>query len=103
MAGVGTAILIKRNISHFHVPTLLSVLEWKQLLAALTPNDQEPFMVASIYIPPNPNYRNRVPTSTLYSKFLTRPFWPAITTLNIPLGVAVAVIQEVTTFKIYHQ
>ncbi|GFX80748.1 uncharacterized protein TNCV_553881 [Trichonephila clavipes] len=27
-------------------------------LVALTPSDQEPFLVASIYAPPNPNYRN---------------------------------------------
>ncbi|GFT22572.1 RNA-directed DNA polymerase from mobile element jockey [Trichonephila clavipes] len=27
-------------------------------LVALTPSDQEPFSVASIYAPPNPNYRN---------------------------------------------
>ncbi|GFV61887.1 uncharacterized protein TNCV_4106911 [Trichonephila clavipes] len=27
-------------------------------LVALTPTDQEPFLVASIYAPPNPNYRN---------------------------------------------
>ncbi|GFY03239.1 hypothetical protein TNCV_1171991 [Trichonephila clavipes] len=27
-------------------------------LVALTPSDQEPFLVASIYVPPGPNYRN---------------------------------------------
>ncbi|GFT18650.1 putative RNA-directed DNA polymerase from transposon BS [Trichonephila clavipes] len=27
-------------------------------LVALTPSDQEPFLVASIYAPPGPNYRN---------------------------------------------
>ncbi|GFU09367.1 putative RNA-directed DNA polymerase from transposon X-element [Trichonephila clavipes] len=54
----GTAILIKRNISHFHVPTPPLRTGVEATLVALTPNDQEPFMVASIYIPPNPNYRN---------------------------------------------
>ncbi|GFT78442.1 uncharacterized protein TNCV_2834761 [Trichonephila clavipes] len=53
----GTAILIKRSIPHFHVPTppLTGV---EATLVALTPSDQEPFLVASIYAPPNPNYRN---------------------------------------------
>ncbi|GFT59877.1 hypothetical protein TNCV_982221 [Trichonephila clavipes] len=52
-------------------PPLLSVLEWKQLVA-LTPNDQEPFMVASIYIPPNPNYRNlSADLDTLFKIFNT--------------------------------
>ncbi|GFT46861.1 probable RNA-directed DNA polymerase from transposon X-element [Trichonephila clavipes] len=54
----GTAILIKRNISHFHVPTPPLRTGVEATLVALTPNDQEPFLVASIYIPPNPNYRN---------------------------------------------
>ncbi|GFY15052.1 probable RNA-directed DNA polymerase from transposon X-element [Trichonephila clavipes] len=54
----GTAILIKRNISHFHVPypTLLTGVE--ATLVELTRTDQEPFLVVSIYVPPNPNYRN---------------------------------------------
>ncbi|GFU06103.1 uncharacterized protein TNCV_2435181 [Trichonephila clavipes] len=53
----GTAILIKSSIPHFHVPTppLTGV---EATLVALTPSDQEPFLVASIYAPPNPNYRN---------------------------------------------
>ncbi|GFX14554.1 putative RNA-directed DNA polymerase from transposon X-element [Trichonephila clavipes] len=54
----GTALLIKRNISHFHVPTPPLLTGVEATLVALTPNDQEPFLVASIYIPPNPNYRN---------------------------------------------
>ncbi|GFU63032.1 probable RNA-directed DNA polymerase from transposon X-element [Trichonephila clavipes] len=41
-------------------------------LVALTPNDQEPFMVASIYIPPNPNYRNlSADLDTLFKIFNT--------------------------------
>ncbi|GFV59447.1 putative RNA-directed DNA polymerase from transposon X-element, partial [Trichonephila clavipes] len=60
----GTAILIKRNISHFHVPTPPLRTGVEATLVALTPNDQEPFMVASIYIPPNPNYRNLIANST---------------------------------------
>ncbi|GFV44485.1 hypothetical protein TNCV_4737391 [Trichonephila clavipes] len=35
--------------------TLYSV---EATLVALTPSDQEPFLVASIYAPPGPNYRN---------------------------------------------
>ncbi|GFT35244.1 probable RNA-directed DNA polymerase from transposon X-element [Trichonephila clavipes] len=54
----GTAILIKRNISHFHVPTPPLLTGVEATLVALTPTDQEPFLVASIYAPPNPNYRN---------------------------------------------
>ncbi|GFT93190.1 uncharacterized protein TNCV_2710421 [Trichonephila clavipes] len=54
----GTAILIKRNISHFHVPTRPLFTGVEATLVALTPTDQEPFMVASIYATPNPNYRN---------------------------------------------
>ncbi|GFW07444.1 uncharacterized protein TNCV_3915771 [Trichonephila clavipes] len=52
----GTAILIKRSIPHFHVPLPLTGVE--ATLVTLTPSDQEPFLVASIYAPPNPNYRN---------------------------------------------
>ncbi|GFT66249.1 probable RNA-directed DNA polymerase from transposon X-element [Trichonephila clavipes] len=54
----GTAILIKRNISHFHVPTPPLLTGVEATLVALTPTDQEPFLVASIYAPPNLNYRN---------------------------------------------
>ncbi|GFT92026.1 RNA-directed DNA polymerase from mobile element jockey [Trichonephila clavipes] len=68
----GTAILIKRNISHFHVPTPLLRTGVEATLVALTPNDQEPFMVASIYIPPNPNYRNlSADLDTLFKIFNT--------------------------------
>ncbi|GFT83325.1 uncharacterized protein TNCV_1555481 [Trichonephila clavipes] len=71
MAG-GTAILIKRNISHFHVPTPPLRTGVEATLVALTPNDQEPFMVASIYIPPNPNYRNlSADLDTLFKIFNT--------------------------------
>ncbi|GFT44251.1 hypothetical protein TNCV_1784401 [Trichonephila clavipes] len=43
-----------------------------ETLVALTPNDQEPFMVASIYIPPNPNYRNlSADLDTLFKIFNT--------------------------------
>ncbi|GFW19847.1 RNA-directed DNA polymerase from mobile element jockey [Trichonephila clavipes] len=54
----GTAILIKRSIPHFHVPTPPPLTGVEATLVALTPSDQEPFLVASIYAPPNPNYRN---------------------------------------------
>ncbi|GFW72667.1 probable RNA-directed DNA polymerase from transposon X-element [Trichonephila clavipes] len=54
----GTAILIKRYISHFHVPTPPLLTGVEATLVALTPSDQEPFLVASIYAPPNPTYRN---------------------------------------------
>ncbi|GFX14748.1 probable RNA-directed DNA polymerase from transposon X-element [Trichonephila clavipes] len=68
----GTAILIKRNISHFHVPTPPLRTGVEATLVALTPNDQEPFMVASIYIPPNPNYRNlSADLDTLFKIFNT--------------------------------
>ncbi|GFS73354.1 probable RNA-directed DNA polymerase from transposon X-element [Trichonephila clavipes] len=53
----GTAIHIKRSKSHFHVPPP-SLTGVEATLVALTPSDQEPFLVASIYAPPNPNYRN---------------------------------------------
>ncbi|GFS68235.1 putative RNA-directed DNA polymerase from transposon X-element [Trichonephila clavipes] len=53
----GTAILIKRSIPHFHVP-LLPLTGVEATLVVLTPSDQEPFLVASIYAPPGPNYRN---------------------------------------------
>ncbi|GFU22714.1 hypothetical protein TNCV_762901 [Trichonephila clavipes] len=68
----GTAILIKINISHFHVhtPPLLTGVE--ATLVALTPTDQEPFLVASIYAPPNPNYRNlSADLDTLFKNFNT--------------------------------
>ncbi|GFT07548.1 uncharacterized protein TNCV_4045161 [Trichonephila clavipes] len=54
----GTAILIKRSIPHFHVPTPPSLTGVEATLVALTPSDQEPFLVAYIYAPPGPNYRN---------------------------------------------
>ncbi|GFU51190.1 RNA-directed DNA polymerase from mobile element jockey [Trichonephila clavipes] len=54
----GTAILIKRSIPHFHVPTPPLLTGVEATLVALIPSDQEPFLVASIYAPPNPNYRN---------------------------------------------
>ncbi|GFY77105.1 putative RNA-directed DNA polymerase from transposon X-element [Trichonephila inaurata madagascariensis] len=54
----GTAILIKRSIPHFHVPTPPLLTGVEATLVALTPSDQEPILVASIYIPPNPTYRN---------------------------------------------
>ncbi|GFT61932.1 putative RNA-directed DNA polymerase from transposon BS [Trichonephila clavipes] len=54
----GTAILIKRSIPHFHVPTPPPLTGVEATLVALTPSDQEPFLVASIYAPPGPNYRN---------------------------------------------
>ncbi|GFX36543.1 RNA-directed DNA polymerase from mobile element jockey [Trichonephila clavipes] len=54
----GTAILIKRSIPHFHFPTPTLLTGVEATLVALTPSDQEPFLVASIYAPPNPNYRN---------------------------------------------
>ncbi|GFT52230.1 probable RNA-directed DNA polymerase from transposon X-element [Trichonephila clavipes] len=68
----GTAILINRNISHFHVPTPPLRTGVEATLVALTPNDQEPFMVASIYIPPNPTYRNlSADLDTLFKIFNT--------------------------------
>ncbi|GFV41485.1 hypothetical protein TNCV_814361 [Trichonephila clavipes] len=54
----GTAILIKRSIPHFHVPTPPPYSVEKTSLRSATPSDQEPFLVASIYAPPGPNYRN---------------------------------------------
>ncbi|GFW98724.1 hypothetical protein TNCV_2759001 [Trichonephila clavipes] len=39
----------------FHPSPLTGV---EATLVALTPSDQEPFLVASIYAPPGPNYRN---------------------------------------------
>ncbi|GFV25526.1 uncharacterized protein TNCV_1147961 [Trichonephila clavipes] len=43
---------------YFHVPTPPFLTGVEATLVALTPTDQEPFWVASIYAPPNPNYRN---------------------------------------------
>ncbi|GFY21932.1 hypothetical protein TNCV_3295761 [Trichonephila clavipes] len=54
----GTAILIKRSIPHYHVPTPPLLTGVKAALVALTPIDQKPFSVASIYAPPNPTYRD---------------------------------------------
>ncbi|GFU84409.1 putative RNA-directed DNA polymerase from transposon X-element [Trichonephila clavipes] len=48
----------KGSISHFHVPTPPLLTGVEATLVALTPSDQEPFLVASIYAPPNPTYRN---------------------------------------------
>ncbi|GFX59855.1 putative RNA-directed DNA polymerase from transposon BS [Trichonephila clavipes] len=68
----GTAILIKRNISHFHVPTSPLLTGVEATLVALTPTDQEPFLVASIYVPPSPNYRNlSADLDTLFKIFKT--------------------------------
>ncbi|GFS96608.1 hypothetical protein TNCV_3943971 [Trichonephila clavipes] len=56
-------------------------------LVALTPNDQEPFMVASIYIPPNPNYRNlsadldtlfKILNTAIVEKFTAEVFYPLL-------------------------
>ncbi|GFQ96484.1 RNA-directed DNA polymerase from mobile element jockey [Trichonephila clavata] len=44
----GTALCIKRNIPHYHIPPTTV----EATLVALTPNDHEPILVASIYFPP---------------------------------------------------
>ncbi|GFT59820.1 uncharacterized protein TNCV_2496481 [Trichonephila clavipes] len=90
----GTAILIKRSIPHFHVPTppLTGV---EATLVALTPSDQEPFLVASIYAPPNQITETWEPTSTIDSQVsnltdeilnahasASRPFLPHGTTVR---------------------
>ncbi|GFX68375.1 probable RNA-directed DNA polymerase from transposon X-element [Trichonephila clavipes] len=56
--GGGTAILIKITIYHYHVPTPPLLTGVEATLVALTPIDQESFLVASIYASPNPTYRN---------------------------------------------
>ncbi|GFQ95193.1 RNA-directed DNA polymerase from mobile element jockey [Trichonephila clavata] len=55
--GGGTAILVKRFLPHYHVPTppLLTCAE--ATFVALTAIDQEPFLVDSIYIPPYPKVK----------------------------------------------
>ncbi|GFU86368.1 putative RNA-directed DNA polymerase from transposon BS [Trichonephila clavipes] len=58
VAGGGTAI-IKEIFPIFHVPTLPLLTGVEATLVALTPpTDPRTFLVASIYAPPDPNYRN---------------------------------------------
>ncbi|GFU60750.1 hypothetical protein TNCV_3099201 [Trichonephila clavipes] len=77
---------------------------WRKQLSLHSPsNDQEPFMVASIYIPPNPNYQKPECRPRHFIQNFNTAILAGDYNAKHTSGVAVAVIQEVTTAKIYHQ
>ncbi|GFT36956.1 uncharacterized protein TNCV_175031 [Trichonephila clavipes] len=52
----GTAILVKKFISHHHVPTPPLFTGVEATLIIITPIDYDPILIGSIYIPPINNY-----------------------------------------------